>query len=201
MFGNYTNMVIVAKQKEVFMEIWKSVVGYEGILEISNLGNVRSLDREIEQKNRWGSVNKRKHKGRVLKQSSCSNGYLKIVPHNAGKAEMIHRLVAKAFLANPENKPQVNHKNGNRKDNRLENLEWVTCSENHKHSYDNLKRKKHGKTEKVKMVKDSETLFFDSALEASKFFKVSAGSIASAATRNHKCKGWEVYYETRQVEC
>lgn len=107
------------------MEIWKSVVGYEGFYEVSNMGRVRSLDR----KNSRGS----RVKGRYLKYKKTSRGYLSL--QLCGKDCLIHRLVAKAFIPNPENKPQVNHIDGNKENNCIENLEWCTSSENNKHRY------------------------------------------------------------------
>jgi hypothetical protein len=178
------------------MEIWKPVVGYEGVAEVSNLGRVRSLDRTIEVVNRWGTKTKKLLRGRIRKTAKFSNGYMGVVFSRRGKCHMVHRLVASAFIPNPDNKPQVNHKNGQRDDNRECNLEWVTCSENHKHSYKSLKRKKHKFTEKTKISKDGEVLYFDSCLECSKFLGVGPGSISSAALRKHKCKGWEVVYVT-----
>lgn len=180
------------------MEKWKPVVGYEGIAEVSNLGRVRTLDRQVPF-NLNGKTFYRKIKGRVFKPSRYSNGYLGVKFSRSGASHLVHRLVAFAFVENesPALKVQVNHKNGIRHDNRSDNLEWVTCSENHRHSYKHLNRKRHSLQEVVKMQKGEDVLFFDSALAASKAFCVSAGSIASAATRNHKCKGWVVTYEAR----
>lgn len=180
------------------MEEWKPVGGYEGIAEVSNLGRVRTLDRVLFVK-RGEKLFERKLKGRVLKGSRYSNGYIGVKFSLNGRGHLVHRLVGFAFVSNdsPATKTQINHKNGDRLDNRAENLEWVTCSENHKHSYRHLSRKQHALQETVKMEKDGEVLFFESCLSASKSFGVSPGSIASAATRNHKCKGWVVTYETR----
>ena len=126
---------------------------------------------------------------RLLKQMPFNNGYFGL-NLGVGKRHLVHRLVALAYVPNPNGKPQVNHKDGNRANNAAENLEWVTCSENHCHSYRELTRKPHAKTRRVNV---GGTLY-ESALAASKALGVVAGSIASAALRGHCCKGMEVRY-------
>jgi hypothetical protein len=120
-------------------EIWKPINGLIGY-EVSNLGAFRSINRIVKCK-RGGTFN---FKGRLLKQSLKKDGYLRVVISINGKSKHYssHRLVAKTFINNPLNKKEVNHINSIRNDNRVCNLEWVTPSENLKHSYDNGNREK-----------------------------------------------------------
>lgn len=110
-------------------EIWKPVVGFEGLYEVSNLGNVKGVKRQ-------GSS------GGILSPAVRKDGYLHVNLRKNGNAGMflVHRLVAEAFIPNREFKEQVNHIDGKRSNNLAENLEWTTRSENCLHAHDVLEK-------------------------------------------------------------
>lgn len=108
--------------------IWKAVPEFEGLYEANQLGQIKSLPK------RGFNVEK------ILKpQKNLTTGYLYFFfkKNNKVKSINIHRIIAKLFISNPENKPCVNHRNGNKTDNHYSNLEWCTYSENTLHSYEN----------------------------------------------------------------
>lgn len=125
-------------------EIWKEITGYEGYFEVSNLGNFRSKDRQVPS--RWGGT--RYYPGKSLKVEEMQDGYKRIVlmKDSIRKRYMCHRLVAEMFVPNLDNKPYVNHINGNRGDNCATNLEWCTQSENEQHAVHSLGKTMKGKT-------------------------------------------------------
>lgn len=116
-------------------EIWKDINDFIGYYQISSFGRIRSVDRyitDVDGKERF-------YKGKILNQSVNSSNYKKVRLHkdNAGKNLYTHRLVAEHFIPNPENKPEVNHIDGNKWNNYYLNLEWVTDKEQTQHAYDN----------------------------------------------------------------
>lgn len=169
-------------------EVWKDIEGFEGWYQVSNLGRVRSVDRKY-------------CRGIVLKPLKTQDGYHKIhlSKRRVQYSKLIHRLVAQTFLKNDLNLPEVNHINGVKTDNSVENLEWVSHSENIKHSYRILGNKsprsglfgkdnpifgKRGKDCKnSKMVQQiyngNVVAEFYGTCEASRLTKVSQGNIAS----------------------
>jgi len=122
------------------MEIWKDIKGFEGYYQVSDNGRVKGLDRTIKMKSRTGTPFLYPMKGKVLSESRHRDGYAKVCLYRvAVKTFQVHRLVAQAFIPNPDNKPEVNHINGIKDDNRRENLEWSTKLENHLHAVNVLR--------------------------------------------------------------
>ena len=151
-------------------EEWRDVVGYEGIYEVSNRGNVRN-----------------KKTLRIIKSSISYHNYVRVPLRKNGKDRklFLHRLVADAFIPNPENKEIVNHINGNKQDNRIENLEWCTYSEN------NVKAIKDGlRSTKRKIIcqyKNNMLIAkWRSISSASKYLNLPLGSISACLHYNEK---------------
>lgn len=114
---------------------FRSVVGYEGLYEISDNGLVRGVNRYVD----LPDGKKRFAKGCILKTRIKKDGYIDVRLSRGGipKTYLVHRLVAQAFIKNPDNLPQINHLSGNKQDNRVENLAWTDASGNVLHAYKN----------------------------------------------------------------
>jgi len=143
------------------MEIWKDIKGYEGLYQVSNLGRVKSLQRYVTHN--FGG--KKIVRERILKQIINGSGYYLVCLHILGKQKNhhIHRLLSDHFIPNPDNKPQVNHIDGNKLNNNIKNLEWATSSENTQHAIDNgLLKSKGADNHKARLVLDLQTgIFYD----------------------------------------
>ena len=141
------------------MEEWKAIAGYEGLYEVSNLGRIKSLSR-IDSRGY-------KRNEKILKLNKDSGGYLKVSLYKNGKPKQynVHRLVAIAFIPNPDNLPEVNHKDENRINNYVDNLEWCNRKYNCNYGARNSKiseyQKLRHKMNKIEYLLDSCTAYPD----------------------------------------
>lgn len=154
------------------MEIWHDVRGYEGIYQVSNIGNVRSLDR---------ICNGVRVKGQYKKQSINSNGYRVVNLVYCGKQRLglVHRLVATAFIDNPHDKQEVNHIDGDKTNNNVKNLEWVTGDENMEHAFSI------GLLQRQPVIMDG-YIKFDSITKCAKYLGVDHHEIRRALNGEYK---------------
>ena len=173
------------------MEEWKAIAGYEGLYEVSNLGRIKSLSR-IDSRGY-------KRNEKILKLNKDSGGYLKVSLYKNGKPKQynVHRLVAIAFIPNPDNLPEVNHKDENRINNYVDNLEW--CNRKYNCNYSNHNEKmsksrkgkllgdKNPKSRKVKCITTNE--IFNSMTEGGKKYNVSVYSIYGCCKGKSKSAG------------
>lgn len=170
------------------IEEWKDIKGYEGLYKISNHGRIKS--------------NKHYNKNKILKPIIKNRRYqeISLTKNNKKKSVKIHRLVALHFILNPDNKSQVNHKDGNKQNNHISNLEWVTASENMKHAYcnnltkDSINKAINKLKIKCRIYNDNFDKTFDSCNDASRYLNVYCSAITQAYKNKGKCKGYYVDY-------
>lgn len=119
------------------IEVWKDIKGYEGLYQVSNYGRVKSLDHIVTQKAKGNGTLSRLVRGRVLKTGRDKDGYCLIALSKNGKVRgfKVHRLVADAFIPLVQGKEIINHKDSNRRNNKVTNLEWCNTHENALHAY------------------------------------------------------------------
>src|SRR5699024_373311 len=148
----YSNLL---KREVVIIEKWKDIKGYEDSYEVSNLGRVRSKERT----RKFGRATKT-FESKILKQSEDKDGYYRVNLSKDGKKKRFfaHRLVATAFIETNDDKPVINHMDGNKKNNVVDNLEWCTRSENDLHAFDvGLRKPTDGGTSRTVLMVDSQT--------------------------------------------
>lgn len=179
------------------MEEWKNIKGFEGVYQVSNLGRVKSLPRHVKRENDKGYFLKEK----ILKQNFHTGGYLKVTFSKNGKItnKFVHRLVGEAFIPNPNNLPQINHKDEDKSNNGISNLEW--CDNQYNNVY-GTKIKRQKKSEYLQKLMNpikgtnletGEVLIFDSVNEASKHGFVRRGirDCLDGKNKQHHGYRWE----------
>lgn len=173
-------------------EIWKDIKGFEKRYQVSNLGRIKSLSKFINNNPNYDSIGYYS-KEKILKPFYNAKGYqlVKLYKNNEKYTKKVHRLVAEAFIPNYENKLQVNHIDGNKQNNKIENLEWCTNQENQKHSWKyNLHKRRIGKENKLSKSVNQYDLqgnfikLWDSVEEARKVLHISNISSVCNGKRN-----------------
>lgn len=160
---------------------WKPVKGYEGLYEVSNIGEVKSLPHRVKSR-----FKTRLTPGKELKQQKDKDGYMKVClcKDSKKKCAFVHRLVVEAFLENPESYPCVNHIDENKTNNNVKNLEFCTVEYNN--SYNGGCEKRGKKRRKPVIAKKGDrVLVFDSIKEASKYLGASHGNISSCLYKRY----------------
>lgn len=191
-------------------EEWKAIKNYEGLYEVSNTGKVRSKDRFVTTKNGvmkklkgkelFFTISKKDEKGHLPRAS------VQLWKNNHATLKSVHRLVAEAFIPNPDNKPTVNHIDGNPLNNEIWNLEWATYSENQKHAYTNglmmVKRNYNPSNSRKVLAYNPDTdeeIITDSCAQMARRIGVCHQRISTCAQANEeiefsRCKGYYVRY-------
>lgn len=178
-------------------EEWRDIPGYEGLYQVSNLGNVRSMSR-VQRNKKLGTTYFRQQRGRqrILRKNKRL-GYIYVDLWNiSGRTHRVHRLVAKAFLTPDKSRPDVNHKNGDKTDNRLENLEWCTKSENAQHAIETgLRKNQYGQESNLAKLKEHEVLNiisdYESGMGTQKQIGLKYGISQSHVSLILKGKSWQ----------
>lgn len=174
-----------------YMEEWRVVAGTCNMIEVSNLGRVRSLMR--------GGI------PYILKTQKDEKGYhrLRVTINRKKMSFKLHRIVAGAFIENPDNLPQVNHIDGNKDNNSADNLEWITNRDNARHAIDNglwdsviegSRRENHRRMKRIVATKGDEILEFESIREAERHFD-SRHIVDVLKGRRQSCKGYRFRYK------
>ena len=156
-------------------EVWKDIEGYEGLYQVSTLGRVKNS-----------------RSGRILKGGKHKAGYHQVILCKNGKVKyyLVHRLVAQAFIPNPQNKPQVNHIDEDKENNYVENLEWVTIKENLNYGTRNLRASKAvAKTQSIPIICIETGIEYPSTKECAKQMNLNGCNITQVLKGNYKTTG------------
>lgn len=170
-------------------EIWRDIEGYEGWYQVSSQGRVRSLDRFIN----CAHNGKRKIKGKIIVGSNAGRGYLMVnlIMNSKPSYKYVHRLVAETFLPNPYNFPQVNHKDEDKRNNCVENLEW--CDNLYNINYGTV-RERIIKSVSKQVQQFDENMFFikeyPSQIDASRKTGIRQGAISQSISKGCKAGGF-----------
>ena len=166
------------------MEEWRDIEGFEDHYQVSNLGNVRNIKSRLSKSEK------------VYKPQLLKTGYMAVNLWQDGTYNFrrVHRLVAQAFIPNPEGKPFINHIDGDKTNNRADNLEWVTKEENERHARETGLHDEDMKRRRIPVIAINDVTGqierFDSMLEASKALSIGQGNISKAIKRGHRAGGY-----------
>lgn len=171
-------------------EIWKNIQNYEGLYQISNLGRVKSFRKSTK----YGCQNEF-----ILNPTIANNGYAQVTLYNNAKRQkfLVHRLVANAFIPNPDNLPQINHKDENRLNNCANNLEWCTAEYNNAYGTARIRGIDSRSKPIEQLTYDGKLIaVYRSARLASDILGIKKTTLTMAINKHHQCNGYYWQYSS-----